>query len=112
MDCVCNIEAEPIIQDADKETHVYRIAQEAVNNALKHGKPRQISIHLKRLSDDRCLMIIQDDGIGISPRKAKRRGGIGVRVMSYRANLIGGELDITPSHQGGTEVSCRFPCAY
>ena len=112
LECDVEIDAEPKLEDPDKETHLFRIAQEAVNNAVKHGKPRRISLILKRLSDDRCLMLIQDDGAGISPRKAKRRGGIGVRVMSYRANLIGGEFDIQPLPTGGTEVACRFPCAY
>ncbi len=112
LECEVEIECEPKLDNPDKETHLFRIAQEAVNNAIKHGKPKRISLSLKRLSEDHCLMIIQDDGLGISPRKAKRKTGIGVRVMGYRANLLGGIFEIRPLSAGGTIVTCRFPCAY
>lgn len=82
--------------------HLYRIAQEAVNNAAKHAGARQVTIRLECTSDE-LLLEISDDGRGLG----KARSGVGVGVMQHRAKLIGGDLQITS--RKGVKVTCRAP---
>lgn len=110
LDCRCEFEVEPRLNNAEAETHLFRIAQEAVNNAMRHGRPRNITIRLRSPGVDQCLMEIQDDGVGLGAKKPKNGDGIGIRVMRYRANLIGGDFSIGPGPEGGTVVLCRFSC--
>jgi signal transduction histidine kinase len=95
------------VQDDVAAQHLYRIAQEAVHNALRHGKPRSILIHLD--SDDRGLILtITDDGTGM--REARERsGGLGMHIMHYRAGIIGGQITVEPGPDGGTRVRCLVP---
>jgi PAS domain S-box-containing protein len=88
--------------------HLYRIAQEAVNNALKHAKPRGIGIRL-HCSRGNVMLAVADDGKGIGFLSPTRQG-LGLHIMQYRANLIGGTLTVQPRHGGGTEVICTAPC--
>jgi signal transduction histidine kinase len=87
----------------------YRIAQEAVANAVKHAKPGRITITLSCGPDRRLLLAVQDDGVG---RKAAARGagGLGMRIMFYRARMIGAHLSIDDAESGGTVVTCRMTC--
>jgi two-component system sensor kinase FixL len=86
--------------------HLYRIAEEAVGNAVKHAKAKSIGIGLV-VKDQRVVMDISDDGQGI---KLKRQNsGMGLRNMQYRAHVIGGELNITKLDSGGTCVQCTLP---
>ena len=110
LECTCNFEIEPRLGNPEAETHLFRIAQEAINNAVRHGKPKHITIFLKAGQGDQCLMEIQDDGVGIGVKKPRQREGIGIRVMRYRANLMGGEFSIGQLDGGGTSVLCSFPC--
>ena len=87
--------------------HLYRIAQEAVNNALKHGRPRAISISL-RSDPGQILLRVADNGTGLIPLAPERRG-LGLRIMQYRATLIRGTLTVTPRHPRGAIVSCTVP---
>jgi signal transduction histidine kinase len=98
--------AEPVrLRDAEVAGHIYRIAQEALNNALKHASPSEIRIGLE--SRDGVLVLeVDDDGDGLH-EKAEAGDGIGLRVMCYRAHLIGGTLEIGPAPAGGTRVKCR-----
>ena len=107
----CKLEVDSAVQlnDTEKETHIYRIAQEAVNNAVRHGKPRNITLSLQRLAGGICVLKIQDDGIGFKKSKSGEARGIGVRVMDYRANFIGGTLELLSGRRGGVSVICRFP---
>jgi signal transduction histidine kinase len=107
----CNLEVDSAIQlnDMEKETHIYRIAQEAVNNAVRHGNPKNITLSLQRLAGGVCVLKIQDDGIGFKKSKSGESRGIGVRVMDYRANFIGGTLELQSGRRGGASVICRFP---
>jgi signal transduction histidine kinase len=84
--------------------HLYRIAQEAISNATKHGKARKISLSLNA-TEEMTTLQIADDGTGIS-NTAPSLNGIGLNIMSYRARLSGGELKIQESETGGTVVSC------
>jgi signal transduction histidine kinase len=93
------------IDDLEKETHVYRIAQEACNNAIRHGKPTKITISLRLLTDRECVLKIENDG---SRLRKSPDAGIGLQIMEYRANLIGGSLNITSKAKRGVTVTCRF----
>lgn len=99
---------EPVlITELSTATHLYHIAQEAVNNALRHAKPNRILIALEKESGT-GTMSVQDDGAGLSPAAVKGNG-LGLHIMRYRANIIGGSLDVHALRDGGTEVVCRFP---
>jgi PAS domain S-box-containing protein len=107
--CTCEVQPDIVISDPEKETHIYRIAQEAANNALRHGRPRSISISFKRQGEHECVLKIEDNGSGLLKRGGGGQG-IGMRVMDYRANLIGGILQIKSKPRGGVSVVCHFPC--
>lgn len=104
--CELECDSPPPIEDAATATHLYRIAQEAVQNALRHGKPRQIVMSLSRLRE-RAQLSIEDDGTGL-PEDWQSGRGLGARIMAHRAVMIGGELSIEPSPTGGTLVTCSF----
>jgi signal transduction histidine kinase/CheY-like chemotaxis protein len=94
------------IQDNVMATHLYYIVQEAVNNAVKHGKACDILIHLTEENGKNCLYI-KDDGIGL-PEKMEKFSGMGLRTMSYRARMIGGSFEARGEAGGGTLVKCWF----
>lgn len=85
-------------------THLYRIAQEAVSNALKHGKAKEIMIRLEH-NGGRLLLSVQDNGIGFSEPEAKG-AGMGLHIMRYRAGMIGSSLAVERRPEGGTTVTC------
>ncbi|MBY0525896.1 MAG: PAS domain S-box protein [Gemmataceae bacterium] len=95
------------IKNNSTATHLYRIAQEAVSNALKHGQARDIQITLG-LDEQRVVLRIEDDGIGIDRRDEAGRG-MGLQIMRYRAGLIKARFSIVPRKQGGTRVTCNLP---
>ena len=98
-----------LIEDTALAGHLYRIAQEAVNNALKHGKPRRINVRLKFARGIITLMVA-DDGKGIGAISPTRQG-LGLHIMQYRAGLVRGTANVQPRRGGGTEVICTAPCA-
>jgi two-component system CheB/CheR fusion protein len=104
----CDFRSEQPISVGDNfvATHLYRIAQEAVNNAVKHGRPKQIEITLSEWNGDLRLQIA-DDGVGLGSAPASRPG-LGLRLMEYRASLIGGTLRIRPQDGAGTMVICTL----
>lgn len=87
--------------------HLYRIAYEGINNAIKHGKPTRVAITLRQ-ADDRLLLTVEDNGVGIGPDDAED-DGMGLRMMQHRANLIGATLEMQPVEPGGTRVQCSVP---
>jgi signal transduction histidine kinase len=91
--------------DSRLATHLYRIAQEAVSNAVRHSRARNIRITLDQENGEIALRI-EDDGTGL-PAEAARTGGMGLRTMRYRAGLIGAKLEVGPGPRGGTLVVCR-----
>ena len=92
---------------ATKPTHLYRIAQEAVSNATRHGKAHTVEIRLSSNSNVTNLSIA-DDGVGFS-KTPKNSSGVGLSIMRYRANALGGRLEVEDRPTGGTIVSCVVP---
>ena len=95
------------IKDPASETHLCRIAQEAVTNALKHAKPKRILIRLEERPDEIELMI-SDDGRGVKASKPKG-DGIGLQVIQHRARLIGGRTEFETAPGKGTKIVCIVP---
>ena len=99
--------AEPVrIQDTVVANHLYRIAQEAVNNAIRHGHATKIDIRLAR-AEPELQLVISDDGSGIPANKPIHQG-MGLRNMKYRASIIGGSITLGGGDSGAT-VTCSFP---
>jgi len=107
--CVFECDAPVLIHDDAAVTHLYRIAQEAVRNALQHGKPKRIGITLSE-RDGFVTLTVEDDGIGL-PETAEKSGGLGIQIMAHRAAMIGGSFAIEPGPTGGTIVTCAIPQA-
>lgn len=105
--CAFRCSSPVLVSDNVAATHLFRIAQEATTNAVKHGKARTIEIELG-CDQNRLMLSVQDDGKGFAPA-APRQNGMGLSTMSYRAQLIGGTLTVTPGKQGGTVVTCAAP---
>jgi PAS domain S-box-containing protein len=105
----CHFEcgAPVLVYDVNVATHLYHIAREAVNNAIKHGNPRRVVIGLFGENEEGTLSV-QDDGQGLEEAPANH-AGMGLNIMNYRANIIGGSLDVRKNFTGGTTVSCLFP---
>jgi len=85
--------------------HLYRIAQEAISNAVRHGAAKQIRLELD--ASDEMLMKIMDDGAGVETTPA-RGNGLGLRIMQYRAQMIGATIQVNRRPEGGTIVTCRY----
>jgi PAS domain S-box-containing protein len=96
-----------LVRDNTVATHLYRIAQEAVNNAVKHSRAGSILIQLKT-NHNRIELKVSDDGIGI-PISRNPTGGMGLHIMNYRAQAIGGTLIIERAPRHGTIVTCSAP---
>jgi PAS domain S-box-containing protein len=98
---------EPVgVEDNQTATHLYHIAQEAVTNALRHGRPHHIAISLE--GDDRWLTLrVSDDGIGLPPEPADGKG-MGLKIMRYRAGLIQARLTVEGTEPAGVLVTCTL----
>jgi len=94
------------VPDDTVALHLYRVAQEAVTNAVKHSGAKNVLVTLDRNETHTCISV-QDDGKGFSPRK--RGKGLGLHMMRYRANALGGELKIQRRRTGGTDITCVIP---
>ncbi|MFO1513955.1 MAG: PAS domain S-box protein [Verrucomicrobiota bacterium] len=105
--CEFNCHGAIVIHDHTVAHHIYYIAQEAILNAVKHGQADRIEVELAAHDGDGYLLVVRDHGIGISSGATAGRG-MGIRIMKYRARMIGAELQVQPRPGGGTEVSCRF----
>lgn len=104
--CAVECDSNLIVDNKNASTHLFRLAQEAINNAVKHGKAHRVGI-LLGTAGDKAVLRITDDGVGFPP-EGSRRTGLGLRIMTYRAQKVGGTLEIQPGQHGGTVVSCTF----
>ena len=97
--------AMPDIADIATATHLYRIAQEAISNAVRHGKAKHTTNTLA-MEDDGCALRIEDDGTGL-PEPQPAHPGMGLRIMQHRAAMIGGAFRIARATKG-TVATCTF----
>jgi len=105
--CVFECDTPVLMHEDAAATHLYRIAQEAVHNALQHGKPKRVGITLAE-SGGLVTLTVEDDGVGV-PESAEKGDGLGIRIMAHRAAMIGGTFAIEPGPTGGTIVTCSIP---
>lgn len=96
--------------DLDAATHLYRIAQEAIQNSIKHGGATEIDIHLDFTGRDSRLSV-SDNGCGLPPKTTPRPAsdGMGLKIMRHRAEILRGTVSIHSPDGGGTRVLCVFP---
>jgi len=105
--CGCNVKGSLPELPSHTTVQLYKIAQEAVSNAIKHGKARQVNIRLAK-QNEHVVMTIRNDGLPFSqPQSSKNR--MGLRIMNYRASTIGAILEIKPIEKSGTLVTCTLP---
>jgi len=102
--CVFQSDHSIRIQDSTIANQLYRIAQEAVTNSVKHAAAKQIDIHLTANGCDICLAIV-DDGIGFPDKRESN--GVGLRLMRHGAELVGAKFDIRRNGKKGTIATCR-----
>ncbi len=105
--CTCHCDDGIELNDLPVASHLYRIAQEAIHNAIRHGHAKVIEVELNRDADHHVSLAIQDNGIGISPKPD--HGGMGLQIMNFRARMIGGTLNVQRRAAGGTSVVCVAP---
>lgn len=96
------------LDDPESSMHLYRIAQEAVANAVRHGKATRIRINLDLVGDS-LILIIDDNGPGLALLKSNKGDGMGLRTMRYRAQALGAALDFQDAPDGGARVFCSLP---
>jgi PAS domain S-box-containing protein len=95
-----------LVPDHAAAIHLYRIAQEATNNAARHGGPKQIRISLSPVNGGIRLRV-EDDGCGL-PAAGKPGSGLGLGIMRHRASVIGATFAVGPGRSGGTTVTCHW----
>ena len=99
-------EAAPAKVDSEVELHLYYIVQEALLNAVNHGKATTVIVTLAA-DEDRLKLTVQDNGTGFQI-SGKSRSGMGIRIMRYRAKVIGAALDLQSQVNHGTQITCVF----
>lgn len=90
-------------------TQLFQVAQEATTNALKHARPKRLEICLERDDHGRVILRITDDGVGLPATATAWPGGVGLRTMRNRAQILGAELTIARGPKGGTQITCIVP---
>lgn len=104
--CRCEFSRALTVRDESIAMNLYRVAQEAVNNALKYARASEIIIGLRKEDHD-VVLTIRDDGTGI--RSLRKKKTMGIHMMKYRADVCGGKLEIESRRGHGTTVTCRVP---
>jgi two-component system, LuxR family, sensor kinase FixL len=106
VDCRCQCDPTAGVVDDQTAIHLFRIAQEATTNAVRHAGAKNINVQL-HVEKHQILLEIQNDGAGFAPA-ALERGGSGLRIMQHRASAMGATLTIQPVETGGTLVTCTL----
>ena len=106
----CRFECpEPVsVADSFAAGHLYRIAQEALNNVVKHARAKHVTIRLAHANGVLSLEI-SDDGTGLAKHRGDRPAGLGLGVMQHRASAIGAKLTVTSTRGGGVTIHCALP---
>ena len=99
---------EPLELNETFATHLYRIAQEALTNVMRHSLASEVTICLEMIGDELHLRI-DDNGRGFTQMPPDNAGGLGLKMMRYRAQTLGGDLVLEPSASGGASVRCSCP---
>lgn len=109
VDCEFMCECAHVPEEPEMAIHLFRIAQEAVNNAIRHGRAKRIALVME--SDDKARrLIIEDDGCGIGNATGSYKGGnLGMRTMQYRADMIGASFGVSALPGGGTRILVEMP---
>lgn len=107
LDCVFRTDLQGITFDPLMAINLYRFAQEAISNVIKHSQARRLWVDLLEVDGQRHLSI-SDDGIGIEPSLLELSDGIGIHSLRHRANLLDGRFDIRRNEHGGTSVSITY----
>ena len=108
VDCHLNFE-EPLRLSETAAAHVYRIVQEALTNVIRHSGATEVSVSLDT-ADGELHLRIEDNGRGFTPTSPDRPGGLGLKIMRYRAQMLGGDLAIElAGNGGGASVHCSCP---
>src|SRR5690606_35309874 len=105
ISCVFECPDQVTLEESSAAGHLYRIAQEAVGNALRHAQATKITIRLEQTTSSVVLSVI-DDGRGFA--RSPSSGGIGLRVMEHRANAIGADLTVDRGPDAGVVVTCTL----
>ncbi|WP_367870129.1 ATP-binding protein [Luteolibacter sp. Populi] len=107
IDCTLDVSDRPSDLDKGTTIHLYRIAQEAINNAVKHSGAERILIEFEATADEFDLKV-SDDGKGLDAKAppTPSEGGMGLHIMDYRARAIGAKLEVAPAKNGGTSIRC------
>jgi PAS domain S-box-containing protein len=108
VSCPFRCERPVSVPDNKMATQLFRIAQEAVANAIKHSQAGRIEIQLTE-EEQHVLLTIRDNGQGIPDNVTGKRTGMGLLTMTHRARMMGGTLSVEPDEFGGTVVQCRVP---
>ena len=95
-----------LIDDRSTAMNLFRIAQEAIQNAIKHGKATRVVIRLIKKSET-IELAVKDDGKGL-PKHFEKRHGMGLKIMDHRASMIGAELQVQRVPTGGTLLTCSL----
>jgi two-component system sensor kinase FixL len=104
LQCVVRGRGQIRVSDENMARNLYRLAQEAAFNAAKHSQGKTIRISVAQ-RDGQIQLTVEDDGVGI-PDELEKKPGMGLRIMQYRARMLGGTLDIRRGRRGGTVVTC------
>ena len=99
-----------LVEDPALANHLFRVAQEATGNVLKHARASAIAISLSA-ADGVLRLSVEDDGIGLTAHSAAKGSGMGLRLMRYRTDIVGGTLEIARRAGGGTVVNLSVPLA-
>ena len=112
IECDFSCEAGCKIDDPDIAINIFRITQEGVSNAVKHGRATHVELRIGISSNNRVQVEILDDGCGIADANISENAGQGMRTMRYRAELIGATLEVGRRIIGGTRVAVSMPAVH
>jgi signal transduction histidine kinase len=108
IDCVLRADPDARVNNPLVAINLYRVAQEAIHNAVKHSMARHLYIDLARVDDNHRLSV-SDDGIGFDCERIEQSDGMGMHSLRARASLLGGRLEIEKNIHGGTTVAVIYP---
>lgn len=105
--CDAFVQTPARLRDAASAAQIYRIAQEGMRNACRHSGGKRVRLGLREL-DDRVVLSIEDDGKGL-PAPDQRAGGLGLRIMQHRADILRSKLSVDTQTGRGTRIYCEIP---